>query len=179
MVLQSLTVRSASVTVAIAGEAGLRRFQGADATVRLGRGYHSIDADLTALAHERQPAADKCTMISPNFQRHLRRNAGPQAPIVGPPSAAVQAPVEEQAAASASQEVPLPDDSVKDKPTGGKLRVKLRVRHIAVPGKTPDLQVTLPNQALELMRRPASSQPCSCAFTLWREAPTHAGDGAW
>ena len=80
--LHSVALRHARINATIAGETQPRVFDVSDTLVQLGRGYHTVDASLTALAHERDPAADKCTMISETFQRHLRRDAGRQAPIV-------------------------------------------------------------------------------------------------
>lgn len=71
-------MRGARVSALIVGEASPRHFEEVDAALRLGRDYHSMHLDLTALPHERDPSADKCTMLSPKFQRHLRRDAGPQ-----------------------------------------------------------------------------------------------------
>ena len=83
-----MALRNARINAVIAGEQQPRVFHVSDTLVQLGRGYRTVDASLTAMAHERDPAADKCTMISETFQRHLRRNAGPQAPIVRLPDAA-------------------------------------------------------------------------------------------
>lgn len=60
MALETLRVRGAKVDLWVAGEAAPRRFEQADATVRLGRGYHTLALDLTTLVHERDPATYKC-----------------------------------------------------------------------------------------------------------------------
>ena len=141
--LESLTLRGGTVSVTIAGEVGLRHFENVDAVLRLGRDYHSMHVDLTAQPQERDPSADKCTMMSPRSQRHIRRNAGPQDPIVGPPSGSVLPDRSETRELLAeSQLTSLPGmKAARGPPTGGHLRVKLSVTDLMVDGKSPDLQV--------------------------------------
>ncbi len=62
MALETLRVRGAKVDLWVAGEAAPRRFEQVDATVRLGRGYHTLALDLTTLVHERDPATYKCAL---------------------------------------------------------------------------------------------------------------------
>ena len=133
--LHSVTLRHARITATIAGETLPRAFDVSETLVQLGRGYHTVDASLTALAHERDPAANKCTMISETFQRHLRRNAGPQAPVVKLPASGQ--PDDGNAGPMAAVTASAPDG----RPTGGKLRIKLGIRHLLTPGATPDLRV--------------------------------------
>ena len=132
--LHSVTLRHARINATVAGEAQPRVFDVSDTLVQLGRGYHTVDASLTALAHERDPAADKCTMISETFQRHLRRNAGHQAPIVKLPT---PGQADENRVGSLAAGLPSPSG----RPTGGRLRIKLGIRHLMTPGATPDLRV--------------------------------------
>ena len=130
-------LRHARINATISGETLPRVFEVSDTLVELGRGYHTVDASLTAQAHERDPAADKCTMISETFQRHLRRDAGPQAPIVKLPSPGQ--PDRNVAGSTAAA-----SSSPSGRPTGGRLRIKLGIRHLMTPGATPDLRVRRP-----------------------------------
>jgi len=132
--LYSVALRHARINATIAGETQPRVFDVSDTHVQLGRGYHTVDASLTALAHERDPAADKCTMISETFQRHLRRNAGRQAPIVKLPA---PGQLDGNRVGSLAAAATLPNS----RPTGGRLRIKLGIRHLLTPGATPDLRV--------------------------------------
>jgi hypothetical protein len=138
--LHSVALRNARINAVIAGEQQPRVFDVLDTLVQLGRGYRTVDASLTAMAHERDPAADKCTMISETFQRHLRRDAGPQAPIVRLPDAAQPDGAEGESDSRAAA-VPEPRSG---RPTGGRLRIKLGIRHLLTPGVTPDLRVRSP-----------------------------------
>ena len=141
--LESLTVRGGAVSVAIVGDGSLRHFADVSAVVRLGHGYHSMHLDLTAQAHARDPSADKCTMMSPKAQRHIRRDAGPQARIVGPPSGSIlPAPTDSSEPAGAAPRVdPRVDEPVRGSPTGGRVQVKLSLEDLMVAGKSPDLRV--------------------------------------
>ena len=140
MALHSVTLRNARINALIAGEQQARVFDVSDTLVQLGRGYHTVDASLTAMAHERDPAADKCTMISETFQRHLRRDAGPQPPIVRLPDAGQPDGAEAEAGPRAAA-VP---ELRSGKPTGGRLRIRLGIRQLLTPGATPDLRVRCP-----------------------------------
>ena len=135
--LHRVALRHARITALIAGEEQPRVFEVSDTLVQLGRGYHTVDASLTAMAHERNAAADKCTMISDTFQRHLRRDAGPQARIVRLPAAGQS----NGATADADPGAPAAPEPRSGRPTGGRLRIKLGIRHLLTPGVTPDLRV--------------------------------------
>jgi len=152
--LHSVALRHARINATVAGETQPRVFDVSDTLVQLGRGYHTVDASLTALAHERDPAADKCTMISETFQRHVRRNAGRQAPIV-------KLPTPGQADGNRVGSLTAASMSPNGKPTGGRLRIKLGIRHLLTPGATPDLRVRrdMKTCALQLVCAvPASSR---------------------
>ena len=137
----------------MAGETQPRVFDVSDTLIQLGRGYHTVDASLTALAHERDPAADKCTMISETFQRHLRRNAGRQAPIV-------KLPTQGQADGDRVG-LPAPASAQPNgKPTGGRLRIKLGIRHLMTPGATPDLRVCSSSRPMHLCSGCGPSKTC-------------------
>lgn len=56
-------MRDAKVDVWVAGEQAPRRFEQADATVRLGHGYKRLTVDLTAAVHERDPSTFKCAYL--------------------------------------------------------------------------------------------------------------------
>lgn len=58
--MESLRLRDAKVDVWVAGEKAPRRFEQADATMRLARGYKRLTADVTAAVHERDPSTYKC-----------------------------------------------------------------------------------------------------------------------
>lgn len=58
-------MRGARVDVWVAGEDAPRRFEQADAVVRLGRGYRTLSVDLTSAVHERDPATYKCVLFLP------------------------------------------------------------------------------------------------------------------
>lgn len=51
--LESIRVRGGRVDTWITGESVPRRFEGTDATMRLGPDYHSLDIDMAAAVHER------------------------------------------------------------------------------------------------------------------------------
>jgi hypothetical protein len=57
--LESLRLQHAKVDVWVAGERMPRRFEQADAVLRLSRGYNRLTVDLTAAVHERDPATHK------------------------------------------------------------------------------------------------------------------------
>ncbi|KAK9862508.1 hypothetical protein WJX84_009406 [Apatococcus fuscideae] len=80
--VRRICLRNSYVEATVAGEATPRRFERVDATLRLGRGYTSIDLDLHAHAHERDASAAKTTMLAPvkEVVRHLRD--APSPPIV-------------------------------------------------------------------------------------------------
>ncbi|CAL8466123.1 g5659 [Coccomyxa elongata] len=78
--LAAVTLRGADLHATLTGESIPRHVQNIDLKLRFGRDYRSLTLDLTGVAHERDSASDKCTMINPLGQRHLRDV--PSAPIV-------------------------------------------------------------------------------------------------
>jgi len=100
--LDSLAIKRSEVNAWVAGETVPRHFEQVDAVVQLARDYQGLEMHLSgqfkaypsffpsflvllsslppyspdlcaaALAHERDPAQDKCTMLNPNATRNLR-----------------------------------------------------------------------------------------------------------
>ena len=79
-------------------------------------------------------------MLSANAQRHLRRAAGGQLGLAGllqDDSASAQL---------SSVEGMSPDRQQQEgssRPTGGYIAARVCVKHLATPGKTPDLSVVI------------------------------------
>ena len=58
--VDTVRVRRGRVDAWVGREAAPRRFEQADAVLRLGRNYHSLSVDLTSLVHLRDPETHKC-----------------------------------------------------------------------------------------------------------------------
>ena len=55
----------------VAGEQAPRRFEQADATMRLARGYKRLTVDVTAAVHERDPSTYRCAGFCGNDTEHV------------------------------------------------------------------------------------------------------------
>lgn len=56
----------------MAGEVIPREIVDVNGSISFGSGYNSLSVDVKGKPHVRNPESLKCTMLSPNAQRHLR-----------------------------------------------------------------------------------------------------------
>lgn len=66
-----MTIRSGRVNAWVGKEVTPRRFEQTDATLQLGRDYHSLSVDLTSLVHLRDPDTHKCVWLPPLHPAYL------------------------------------------------------------------------------------------------------------
>ncbi|KAL0047976.1 hypothetical protein WJX82_004829 [Trebouxia sp. C0006] len=157
--LDSLAIKRSEVNAWVAGETVPRHFEQVDAVVQLARDYQGLEMHLSALAHERDPAQDKCTMLNSNATRNLRGATTAQQlslqavmPDVG------SSPTESGLPGTplGSEEGPQQADwgwrhhrQQRQRPTGGRFHIHATSDSLKKDAETfPDLLVTLKLQGL-------------------------------
>ncbi|KAL3160063.1 hypothetical protein ABBQ38_009778 [Trebouxia sp. C0009 RCD-2024] len=162
--LDSLAIRQSEVNAWVAGETVPRHYEQVNALLRLGRDYQRLELDVSALAHERDPAQDKCTMLNPNAARHLRGPPGVQPPLNLPAGTLLSAPSEDAlpgfpqspVGPPSTEEGPHQPDwgwrhhrRQRQRPTGGRVNIHVTSDGLIKDnGVFPDLRVSLRSQDL-------------------------------
>ncbi|KAL0030394.1 hypothetical protein WJX79_000988 [Trebouxia sp. C0005] len=156
--LDSLAIKRSEVNAWVAGETVPRHFEQVDAVVQLARDYQGLEVHLSALAHERDPAQDKCTTLNPNATRNLRGTTAQQQPLQAVMPDVGSNPTEASLPGTplGAEEGPQQANwgwrhhrQQRQRPTGGRFHVHATSDGLKKDAETfPDLLVTLRLQGL-------------------------------